>query len=71
MKSTQPVQVLPNVFELEGYNMRISYSTTSFTGVPQLTYINRGETLNFKGEEIQTQQTQLGQMVTVNLSNNP
>lgn len=71
MKSTQPILIQPNVFELGGYNTQISYSTTSFTGVSQLTYINRGETLNFRGEEIQTQQIQLGQMVTVNLRNNP
>lgn len=68
MTSTQPIIVQPNVFELGGYNTQISYSTTSSTGVPELIYTNRGETLNFRGEQIRTEQTQLGQMVTVNLS---
>jgi hypothetical protein len=70
MTSTQPILVQPNVFQLQGYNTQISYSTTSFTGVPELTYVSRGETLNFRGENIRTEQTQLGQMVTVNLSSN-
>lgn len=71
MMSTQPVLIQPNQFQLEGYDTEITYSTTSFTGVPQLTYSSRGQTLNFSGEQIQTEQTQLGQMITVNLSNNP
>lgn len=66
----QPI-VQPNLFELEGYNTQITYSTTSISGVPQLNYVNRGQTLNFRGEDIQMEQTQLGQMVTVNLSDNP
>lgn len=70
MTSTQRILVQPNVFELGGYNTQISYSTTSFTGVPQLTYTNRGQTLSFSGAEIQTEQTQLGQIMTVSLSSN-
>lgn len=70
MTSTQRILVQPNVFELGGYNTQISYSTTSFTGIPQLTYTNRGQTLSFSGAEIQTEQTQLGQIVTVSLSSN-
>lgn len=70
MTSTQRILVQPNVFELGGYNTQISYSTTSITGVPQLTYTNRGQTLSFSGSEIHTEQTQLAQIVTVSLSSN-
>lgn len=70
MISTQPILIQPNLFELEGYNTQISYSTTSITGVPQLTYSNQAQTLSFSGSEIQTEQTQLGQIVTVSLSSN-
>jgi hypothetical protein len=70
MATVQPI-VQPNLFVLQGYNTQITYSTTSIVGVPQLTYTNRGQTLNFRGNEIQMEQTQLGQMVTVNLSDNP
>ena len=70
MISTQPILIQPNLFELGGYNTQISYSTTSITGVPQLTYSNQAQTLSFSGSEIQTEQTQLGQIVTVSLSSN-
>lgn len=71
MTSAQPVLVQPNQFDLGSYDTGITYSTTSFVGVPQLTYKDRVQTLNFRGEQIQTERTQLGQMVTVNLSSNP
>jgi hypothetical protein len=71
MATVQPI-VQPNLFELEGYNTQITYSTTSsIAGVPQLSYKNRGQTLNFRGDDIRIEQTQLGQMVTVNLSEKP
>ncbi len=70
MTATKPLVAQPNVFQLQGYNTQISYSITSFTGVPELIYVSRGETLSFRGDEIQTAQTQLGQMLTVNLSSN-
>lgn len=70
MATIQPI-VQPNLFELQGYKTQITYSTTSIIGVPQLTYISQGKTLNFKGEEIHSEQTQLGQMVTVSISDNP
>jgi hypothetical protein len=44
--------VQPNLFELEGYNTQITYSTTSIIGVPQLSYLNQGKTLNFRGDDI-------------------
>lgn len=70
MATVKPI-VQPNLFELEGYNTQITYSTTSILGVPQLSYTNRGKTLNFRGDEILIEKTQLGQMVTVDLSDNP
>jgi hypothetical protein len=70
MATVQPI-VQPNLFELQGYNTSVTYSTTSIVGAPQLTYTNRGQTSNFRGDDIQLEQTRLGQMVTVNLSENP
>ncbi|MDJ0703148.1 MAG: hypothetical protein QNJ46_07710 [Leptolyngbyaceae cyanobacterium MO_188.B28] len=60
----------PNLFELTGYNTQISYSATSISGVPLLTYTQNGETRSFRGEEIQSEQTSLGESVTVVLKNN-
>ena len=62
--------VQPNVFELEGYNTQISYSSTSVTGAAELTYVSRGVTLKFRGDQIRTERTHLGQMVTVPLNGN-
>jgi hypothetical protein len=70
MATTQAI-VQPNLFELQGYNTQITYSTTSIVGVPELTYSNRGQTLNFRGDEIQVEESQLGQMATVDISENP
>jgi len=71
MSTTQAVLVQPNVFELEGYDTRISYSTTSIVGLPELIYVSRGETLKFRGDQIRVERTSLGQMVSVILNANP
>jgi hypothetical protein len=65
---SQPSLVKPNQFILGGYDIEISYETTSFTGTPRFSLTRQGQTLNFSGEEIQTEHTQLGHMVTVSLS---
>jgi hypothetical protein len=66
----QPILIQPNQFLLRGFDTEISYETTSFTGTPRFSLTRQGQTLNFSGEEIKTEKTQLGQMVTVNLNSN-
>jgi hypothetical protein len=66
----QSVVVQPNQFLLSGDGIRIAYETTSFTGTPRFSITRGSQTLNFAGEEIRTEQTQLGQMLTVSLSGN-
>jgi hypothetical protein len=65
---SQPLLAEPNQFRLKGYDIEISYDTTSFTGTPRFSLIRQGQTLNFSGGEIQSELTQLGQMATVNLT---
>jgi hypothetical protein len=67
---SQPVLVQPNQFLLAGYGIEISYETTSFTGTPRFSFTRQGQTLNFSGGEIQAENTQLSQMVTVHLNGN-
>lgn len=67
---SQSTLVKPNQFLLSGYDIEISYETTSFTGTPRFSLTRQGQTLNFTSEEIQTERSQLGQMATVNLSDN-
>jgi hypothetical protein len=59
-----------NLFELQGYNVQITYSTTSINGEPQFNYSDLVESRNFSGDEIITEETALGKMVTVLLKNN-
>jgi hypothetical protein len=67
MNATQSISIQPNVFNLQGYNTEILFSG-SITGAPQLTYTDRGQTLSFSGSEILAEESQLGKMVTVSLS---
>lgn len=60
----------PNLYELQGYDQQITYSSTSFAGVPQLSYTDRDEVRTFSGSEILTEETGLGQSVTVQLKTN-
>jgi hypothetical protein len=60
----------PTQFLLEGYGIGITYETTSFQGAPRFSLVRQGQNFNFSGAEIQVELTQLGKMVTVNLSAN-
>jgi hypothetical protein len=68
--TAQAVVVQPNVFDLQGYNTQISYSSTSFTGAAELTYVSDGVTLKFRGDDIRTERNHLGQMVSVRINGN-
>ncbi len=56
-----------NLFELGNYSTQVTYSSTSFTGRPQLNYRDDTNIRNFVGEEIRFQETEIGQLVTVTL----
>jgi hypothetical protein len=60
----------PNLFELQGYDIQITYSTTSITGQPQFSYSDRVESRTFSGDEIVVENTGLGEIVTVQLKSN-
>ncbi len=57
----------PNLFELHGHDTHITYSTTSVTGKPQLVYRNSEQSYNFSGDDIRTQDSELGTLVSVSL----
>lgn len=60
---TQP----PNYFRFHGENLNISYSTTSMTGKPLLSYDDGVKIRNFRGDEIRTVGTEIGTLVSVTL----
>ncbi|WP_297323893.1 hypothetical protein [Nitrosomonas sp.] len=55
----------PNLFILQGDNLRITYSTTSFDGKPQLNYDDGIKTRSFRGDEIRTIGTEIGTLVSI------
>jgi len=55
----------PNLYELSGNGIHVTYSTTSITGKPLFNYHDAFQTRNFSGDEIQTVDTILGQLVSV------
>ena len=55
----------PNLFSLQGVgpkykDVQISYSTSSITGQPLFNYKDLRGTHGFKGDEIRTQETEIG-----------
>ena len=68
-KSQAVQRIEPNKFELQGYDIQITYSTTSFAGVPQFTFSGRGRELTFSGSDIKSEETGFGRSVTVLLEN--
>jgi hypothetical protein len=63
----------PNLFELRGDDMEITYSTSSLAGPPQLSYRGPGCSTDqrldriFSGDEIRLQEHEIGRLVSVTL----
>ena len=56
-----------NTFELSGKSIHVSYESTSFAGVPTLSYRDNEISRSFSGEEIHLEDTEIGQLITVTL----
>jgi hypothetical protein len=54
-----------NLYELSGGGIQVSYSTSSITGQPLFNYHDGSQVKNFSGNEIQTVESVLGNLVTV------
>jgi hypothetical protein len=55
----------PNLYELSGHGIHVSYATTSITGKPLFNYHDAFQTKNFSGTEIQTENSILGTLASV------
>lgn len=58
----------PNLFTLAGQGVQVTYSTSSFTGRPQLNYEDADAVHNFTGDEIRVAQADPGTLVSVSLT---
>ena len=64
----------PNLFNLEGVGVSVSYSTSSIAGVPRFTYRDGSHTVDRSGDEIRTLGVEIagiGTLVTVDIEHVP
>jgi hypothetical protein len=61
-------QITPNQYDLQGPGVRISYSTSSITGEPQLSFTKGRKTLSFTGNQIGVLNTNIGTLITVTIA---
>ena len=60
-----------NLFLLAGGGIEIRYSTSSFTGQPQLSYEDGQRNMTFTGSELRVVESEIGALVTVTLDEVP
>ena len=60
--------VTPNLYDLTGDGVTVSYSTSSISGKPLFSYKKGRTSLNFSGDEITTQETEIGDLVSVTIA---
>ncbi len=65
---TQPIALVPpNLYQLQGGPIHVTYSTTSIDGKPHFSYQDPHQTLFFKGDDIRVIETDIGRLVTVTI----
>ena len=57
----------PNLYELSGDTIQITYSTTSLNGQPQCNYTDDQTAITFTSNQIRTQESELGTLVSISL----
>lgn len=60
-------RIEPNLFDLKGGGVMISWTTASITGQPQLTYDDGGEPLAFGPDELHVSRSPLGRLVAADI----
>src|SRR4030095_2895038 len=66
-----PPQISPNLFNLAGEGITVTYSTTSIDGKPRFTFKKGRQTLNFSGDQITSVEIGIGTLVGVVIANVP
>lgn len=61
----------PNLYELSGDGINITYTLQPFAGPPQFNYHDATQSHLFKGKEIRTVDTEIGSLVSVTLRLTP
>jgi hypothetical protein len=70
MQAGQPVSQAaqtPNLYQLSGKHLNITYSTTGIDGKPHFSYQDLQQTLSFTGDQIRGVVTEIGTLVSVTI----
>ena len=59
--------ISPNIYQLSGGGLHVTYSTTGIAGLPHFHYQDAFQTRDFTGPEIRTTKTEIGTLVTVTI----
>jgi hypothetical protein len=59
--------VTPNLYQLSGHHLHVTYSPSGITGKPTMTYQDSHQSKSFQGDEIRTVECDLGTLVSVTL----
>lgn len=57
----------PNLYQLQGSHLHVTYATTGIDGKPHVTYQDASQTLSFAGDEIRTLSSEIGDLVSVSI----
>ena len=60
-----------NLYELNGKDTSVTYTPAGFGGAPQLTYRSGDQDVVFRGQDVRKADTEIGALVTVDLSFTP
>jgi hypothetical protein len=60
-----------NLFEVSGDDIQVTYSASSFTGLPLFSYRDASSNRQFSGEEIRSVKSEMGELLTVTLEQIP
>jgi hypothetical protein len=64
-------QRTPNLFELHGDCLAVTYSTTGLDGRPPFAYQDEHRSLRFTGEDIRSVEAEIGDLISVTLAETP
>ena len=70
MQAGQPVSQAaqtPNLYQLSGKHLNITYSTNGIDGKPHFSYQDLQQTLSFTGDQIRSVVTEIGTLVSVTI----
>lgn len=70
MQANQPASPnaqAPNLYQLSGKHLNITYSTSGIDGKPHFSYQDLQQTLSFSGDQIRSVETEIGTLVSVTI----